>query len=78
MKKVFKIFYFLFTFHILSIAKFCQIKSWIYRHLSIIAKFKEKREREKKKLDPRHSLGIQCGERDLGSRGTLAPSSTFS
>lgn len=48
MKKVFKIFYFLFTFHILSIAKFCQIKSWIYRHLSIIAKFKKKRKNKNK------------------------------
>jgi len=41
-------------------------------------KILKKEKKQKQKLDPRPSLGIQCGERDLGSRGTLAPSSTFS
>lgn len=46
MKKVFKIFK--KNFPILSIARFCQIKWWIYRHLSIIAKLKKKRKKKKK------------------------------
>jgi hypothetical protein len=41
-------------------------------------KIEKTEKKEKEKLDSRPSLGIQCGERDLGSRGTLAPSSTFS
>jgi hypothetical protein len=41
-------------------------------------KIEKKEKEEKEKLDPIPSLGIQCGERDLGSRGTSAPSSTFS